>query len=330
MSTFESSRLAKSAAAWLAIGFLLQAPTVLTVRADDSGVAITDDGSKLKVAIQGALFTEYRYQGGSRPYFYPILSPAGAKLTREWPMEAGEGEEHDHPHHRSLWWAHGDMNGQDFWSEGSKAGKTVHQGFLKVSSGPENGLIQSTNAYVALDGKTVATDNRTMRIYSRKGDRILDFEVTVFASAGDLTFGDTKEGTMAIRVAESMRVVRDKKAGPGHIVNSEGVRDGATWGKRAKWCDYYGPVNGQTVGIAMFDHPKNPLFPTWWHVRDYGLFAANPFGVHDFEKKPAGAGDLKVPAGSSITFRYRVFFHSGNEVDAKVAEQYESYIKQVP
>ena len=83
---------------------------------------------------------------------------------------------------------------------------------------------------------------------------------------------------MAVRLNEVMRLTHGKAAGTGHIVQSTGVRDGATWGKRAEWCDYYGPVEGQVVGIAIFDHPSNPAHPTWWHVRDYGLFAANPFG----------------------------------------------------
>ena len=140
--------------------------------------------------------------------------------------------------------------------------------------------------------------------------------------------GDTKEGTMAVRVAESMRLTHPKnKAGAGHIVLSTGVRDQKTWGQRAAWCDYYGPVQGQTVGIAIFDHPQNPKFPTWWHVRDYGLFAANPFGVHDFEKQPAGAGNLAIPAGKSLTFRYRFYLHQGDEVQAKVAEKFQEYAK---
>jgi hypothetical protein len=113
--------------------------------------------------------------------------------------------------------------------------------------------------------------------------------------------------------------------GQGHIVNSEGVRDNETWGKRAAWCDYYGPLKGDTVGVAVFDHPQNPKHPTWWHVRDYGLFAANPFGVHDFERKPAGTGDVKIAAGDSLTFRYRLYFHKGDTAEAQVAEHYRRY-----
>ena len=129
---------------------------------------------------------------------------------------------------------------------------------------------------------------------------------------------------MAVRLAETMRL---KSPGQGHIVNSAGLRDNDTWGKQADWCDYSGPVDGKLAGIAIFDHPQNPRHPTWWQVRDYGLFAANPFGQHDFEKlADKKAGDLTVPAGKSITFRYRFYLHSGGEKQAKVAERYQRYI----
>jgi hypothetical protein len=155
---------------------------------------------------------------------------------------------------------------------------------------------------------------------------LFDFEIVIHASNGDVTFGDTKEGTMAVRLAETMRL--KGKVGHGHIVESNGKRDEETWGKRADWCDYSGPVDGKTVGIAMFDNPQNPRYPTWWHVRDYGLFAANPFGQHDFESLPdKTAGDLKIAAGKSVTFRYRFYIHKGDEAQAKVAEKYQEYLK---
>ncbi|MEP6664167.1 MAG: DUF6807 family protein, partial [Verrucomicrobiota bacterium] len=113
--------------------------------------------------------------------------------------------------------------------------------------------------------------------------------------------------------------------GNGHIVLSTRIRDQETWGKHAAWCDYYGPVEGKTVGIAIFDSPKNPRFPTAWHVRDYGLFAANPFGAHEFEKKPKGSGDLIIPPGKSVTFRYRLVLHEGDEKISGIAELYENY-----
>ena len=303
-----------------------------SIRAADSskGVTITQLDDRLRIEINGELFTEYHFKNTSRPCLYPVLGLEGLPMTRDWPMKESPNEERDHKHHRSIWFDHGEMNGVDFWSEEPKAGKTVHEEFTEIKSGPETGIIRSKNNYVAQDGKIIATDDRVLRIYNRRDERLFDFEVTIHASNGDVTFGDTKEGMMAMRLNETMRLGPNKfnKDKPtGHIVNSEGVRDGETWGKRAAWCDYYGPVNGKIVGVAIFDHPKNPRHPTWWHVRDYGLFAANPFGLHDFEKKPAGAGDLKVSAGQSVTFRYRFYIHRGDEKEARVAERYQDYAK---
>jgi hypothetical protein len=319
----------------LGIGFVLLGIVCAARSADSipsasakSGVQITRLADRLRVEINGQLFTEYFYKDVPRPYCYPLMGPGEVAMTRNWPMKDIPGEAQDHPHHRSLWFAHGAINGHDFWSEEKAFGKTVHEDFLGVKSGKKEGVIRERNKWVAADGTVVCTDERTLRFYNpgRASERLMDFEITLKASNGELTFGDTKEGTMAVRLAETMRL--KGKVGKGHIVNSGGVRDGQTWGKRAEWCDYYGPVEGRTVGIAIFDHPKNPRHPTWWHVRDYGLFAANPFGQHDFERLlDKTAGNLVVPAGKSVTFRYRFYLHEGDDQQAKVAERYQQYVK---
>ena len=293
------------------------------------GVLVTELADRLRVEVNGKLLTEYFYKDVPRPYCYPLIGPGDVAMTRNWPMKNAPDEEHDHKHHRSLWFAHGAINGHDFWSEDKDFGKTVHERFTAVKSGADAGVIQEHNQWVTADGKVVCTDNRTLRIYAPRslGERLIDFEITLNADHGELTLGDTKEGTMAVRLAETMRL--KGKVGKGHIVNSAGVRDDKTWGKLAEWCDYYGPVEGKTVGIAIFDHPQNPRHPTWWHVRDYGLFAANPFGQHDFERLPdKTAGNLVVPAGKSITFRYRFYLHEGDEQQAGVAEKYREYEQQ--
>lgn len=301
------------------------------VRGADA-VKITEQPDRLRVEINGKLFTEYRFTGAPHVYFYPVIGPGGVQMTRHYPMDPNvPNEEKDHPHHRSLWFSHGAVNGVDFWSEASRAGKIVHDKFLEIKSGETVGLIRSTDKWIAPSGEVVCTDERTFRVYARPdSERLFDFEVTVHAPADkDVVFGDTKEGTMGVRVAESMRLKPNKfNAGKpgGHIVESTGVRDGKTWGKRAEWCDYSGPVEGRTVGIAIFDNPSNPRHPTWWHVRDYGLFAANPFGIHDFEKKPAGTGNLTLPAGKSLTFKYRFYIHEGDEKAAGVADRYQDYV----
>jgi hypothetical protein len=297
------------------------------------GVKITEQDKKVTVEIGGKLFTEYCMKDVIRPYFYPVIGPTGVPVIRHWPItEGGPDEEHDHVHHKSLWYTHGAVNGVDFWADGK--GRIVHDKFLEIRSGPKVGVIQSQNNWIAPDGKLICTDTRTHRFYSRPEGTMMDFEVTIQASNGPVTMGDTKEGSMAIRLAPTMQLAPTKamksrgQAAKGHIINSEGQTDGAAWAKRATWCDYYGPIDGEVVGVAIFDHPSNPRHPTWWHVRDYGLFAVNPFGVHDFEKdKPAGAGDLVIPAGQSVTFKYRFVFHRGDEKQGKVAELYREYAK---
>jgi len=290
-------------------------------------VRITQLDDRLKIELNGQLFTEYLFKNVPRPYFYPVMGPGEAAMTRNWPMKDTPNEQHDHPHHRSLWYAHGSVNGQDFWSEQTGFGRIVHDGFTEVKSGRKSGVIKSRDKWITTDGQVVCTDERTFRVYNPGSaeERVFDFNITLHASGADVTLGDTKEGSMAMRLAETMRL--KGKVGQGHIVNSAGVRDDATWGKRADWCDYYGPVDGQTVGVAIFDHPQNPRHPTWWHVRDYGLFAANPFGQHDFENlKDKSAGNLVIPAGKSITFRYRFYLHRGDEQQAGVAARYQEYI----
>ncbi|HWF18519.1 MAG TPA: PmoA family protein [Verrucomicrobiae bacterium] len=308
----------------MTLALLALASGCATAKSDPkTGVKIIQESNVLRVELNGKLFTEYHYENVPRPYFYPVIGPEGLPMTRKWPLEPSTDEEHDHPHHRSLWFAHGSVNGLDFWTEGKGFCKIVHDGFTEIKSGRESGVIRSRDKWVSTNGAVVCTDDRSFRVYDRSEGVVFDFDVTIHASNGDVTFQDTKEGSMAMRLAETMRL--KGKVGHGHIINSEGVRDGQTWGKRADWCDYHGPVDGKIVGVAIFDHPSNPRHPTTWHVRDYGLFAANPFGLHDFEKKPAHSGDMTIPAGKSVTFRYRFYLHEGDEKEAHVAEMYQEY-----
>jgi hypothetical protein len=157
----------------------------------------------------------------------------------------------------------------------------------------------------------------------------MDFIVTVTAENGPLTWGDTKEGSFGMRLADSMRAIAEKgKPAGGHILNANGLKDGDAWGKPSPWCDYSGPLGGRTSGVAIFDHPANLRHPTTWHVRDYGLFAANPFGLHDFDprlKNDPKAGAHTLSAYGSITFFYRLYFHDGTPEEAHVADAWDAY-----
>lgn len=309
---------------------ILGDPDKSNARGKSAKVEIIELPGKLRVELDGVLFTEYLAADLPRPILYPVFGPGQVSMTRDWPMRESINEERDHVHHRGLWFTHGAVNGVDFWTEHANAGKIVHEKFTKISSG-RKGIIKSRNKWVSADNKVICHDERTLLIHGSENPRVLDYEVRVIASQGDLVLGDTKEGTMAIRVNESMRVKpnpHNKGKAIGRIVQDTGVIGAETWGKRATWTDYSGPIMGKTMGIAIFDHPKNPRHPTWWHVRDYGLFAANPFGIHDFENKSRGEGDLKIPAGKSVTFRYRFVFHEGDETEAAIADLFKQYSRE--
>ena len=186
------------------------------------GVQISQADGKLRVEINGKLFTEYYYTNVAKPYYYPLLGPDALPMTRRWPMEPSTDEEHDHPHHHSLWYAHSSVDGLDFWTERSNSCKIVHQAFLAIQSGNDSGVIQSTDNWVAHDGTVVCSDRRTMRIYNRPDDqRLFDFEITLQAPPDKpVVFGDDKDGTIGLRVAETMRLKHKDKPGDGHIVLS--------------------------------------------------------------------------------------------------------------
>ena len=295
---------------------------------------------RVRVEVGGALFTEYVFaDGASRPYCYPILAPDGTPLTRDFPMKTTAGEETDHPWHRSLWFAHSFVNGVDFWNEGTgdvgrspkDKGRSEHVEFLKLAGGPV-GVISTQNRWVAPDGTAICTDVRTLKFQGSATGRFIDYELTLKAMPDKpLLLGDNKDGTMALRLAQWMTMPHKVKGvevgGLGHIVTAKGDADGDAWGKRADWCDYVAEHAGRTYGIAIFDHPQNLRHPTWWMARNYGLFGANPFGWHDFEnlKTEPHKGDYTIPAGGSLTLRYRFYFHLGDQKAAQVAARYLDY-----
>lgn len=299
-------------------------------------VRLTRLEDRVRIEIAGTLFTEYRYRGAPKPCLFPILDADGVSYTRNWPLRKVEGEVHDHDWHRSVWFGHGLVNGHDFWREipARNTGSIVHDALLETRGGP-TGVLRARSRWVAASGETICTDETTYRFRRTADGTFVDVEIALQATHGPIVLGDTEEGFMGVRVNEAIRVTqgsgKTKRPGTGTIVNAQGDRDRRAWGKRAPWCDYHGPLpGGPTIGIAIFDHPGNVSHPTWWHVRDYGLFAANPFGRHDFEQlsDQPRAGEVTVPAGGRLVLRYRILFHRGDETQARVAEHYRAYARE--
>ena len=295
--------------------------------ASDAGVTLVEAGAaSIEFRIGGSLFTSYHHGGNiARPFLYPVIGPGGQGVTRGYPMvERVAGETTDHPHHRSIWVAHGDVNGVDDWSEEPGHGRIVHREFLEKSSGPVFARIRVLNDWVDKNVKKIMEEERTVTVYNLPDTRrLLDLSVVFLATEGDVRFGDTKEaGIISVRVATSM----DGDKG-GTITNSFGAATEAeTWGKPAHWCDYSGPVAGRIVGIAVFDAPGNLRHPAYWHVRDYGLMTANPFALSAYTRDPKRDGSYVLKSGESLRFGFRVYIHDGDVRMGDVAEQYHGYV----
>jgi hypothetical protein len=306
-----------------------------------AGVSITEQGGKLRIELNGELFTEYIFKDEERhfPLFFPVLGPGQVPMTRNYPLKMIEGEPTDHIHHQSLWFAHSDVNGHSFWAvqkyKDNEPGKTVHRGFKEIVSGKDAGHFVSENDYVAADGTIIMSDTRTVRFLApanADAPRALDITIAFHASHGPVRFGDEKDAGMAIRINPALQVAKRTGKGTetvpaeGHLLNSEGISGEETWGKRARWVDAYGQVDGKPVGVAIFDHPSNPGYPTYWHSRTYGLVTANIFGKHYFEKlEERTAGEVNLPAGETLTFRWRFTFHQGDPASAGIEDLFTQF-----
>lgn len=310
-----------------ALGALIAALAINNVARAE--VTVTEVDKKLRVEIDGQLFTEYVYQEWPRPYLYPVLGPHQAPMTRSWPIKEGvPGEQKDHPHHRSIWHGHQGVNGFDLWTEGKGRGTIAHVELVEAAGG-EVGTIVARNHWLGPDEQVLCSDETTLRFGADDaGARWIDYEVLVKASHGELVLGDEKDAFVAMRVNPALRITNwRRERGTGFALNSAGERDAALWGQAAKWVDYWGPIDGHTVGIAIFDHPDNLRHPTTWHARDYGLVTANPFGLHFFSegKLDRQAGRVVIEENETMHFRYRFYLHEGDAESAKIADRYREY-----
>lgn len=288
---------------------------------DSTGIRFKASGANLDVTLDSRPLTTYRVEPGPKPCFFPLYGPTGDRFTRAFPMEKVPGEDNDHPHQRSCWFTFGAVNGIDFWSEGQGRGSIRETDRKIVADGPVLGRLRTSDDWLGPDGHRICSDHRIVTFYQTKSHRIIDFEFTIVATDGPVTFGDTKEGMFGVRVASSMDAA---PKGPGRITNADGVTGPKTWGQASPWVDYVGPVKDQTVGIAIFNHPSSYRYPTIWHVRDYGLFAANPLGWKEFGKGKEHR-DTRLAAGESLRFAYRVVLHRGDTASIAAPALFEAY-----
>ncbi len=277
---------------------------------------------EINIDVDRKPFTTFHYgEEYRRPFLAPLRSASGKIVTRHFPMEEVAGESRDHPHHTGLWFSYDDVNGVQFWdTDPAKPhiGRIVVRN-AQFQDGDRSGSLIAKMDWRDPAGKTLLVEDRTMIFYSDPTERMIDFDIALTASE-DLTFGDTKEGAFAIRLADNFT---EKKGA--RMVDADGRATMANiWGKQSNWVDYTADVDGEQLGVAIFDHPDNPRRPTRWHARDYGLFALNPFGRNAFDPKQ-DVSHWKLPPGQKLRFRWRVVIHPGDAETGKVAELYRAY-----
>ncbi|HVF88351.1 MAG TPA: PmoA family protein [Pyrinomonadaceae bacterium] len=347
-------------AACLAIMFLiLSASLTAEAQQNKKGVTVVPNEAarRVDVLVDGQLFTSYIWPDSlKKPVLYPLRTAAGTPVTRGYPLDPRPGERVDHPHHVGLWFNYGSVNGVDFWNnstslkpdEGAKMGTIVHRRVVAAKNGKDSGELEVESDWIMPDGKPVLRETTRFVFHSAANTRSVDRITKLTALDGRVVFKDNKEGVLGLRVARELEhpskeklVFTDASGKPTDVpaMNNEGVSgmyrssEGKTgddvWGTRGRWVTLSGKVNGEDVVVAMLDHPQNPGYPTYWHARGYGLFAANPLGqkVFSTDKKEATVSELNftLEPKQSTTFRHRLLIMSGGAV---APEQLEAQYKQ--
>jgi len=299
-------------------------------------VTFKENLTRIIVEIDGKPLAIFHFGSQwAKPFLHPLQAPSGVVVTRGFPLEKVEGESNDHHWHRGLWFAHGDVNGIDFWRETTgdaeqdkklplPTGRIVLLSKPDLSTASGRGSLQATLTLVAPGDKKLGT-LRELYVFQRlRGHNVIDVSVKIHADRGvPLKMGDTEEGLLGFRFADSFKEERGAT-----LLNSDGLKGTRNiWGKRARWVDYSTMIDNQAVGVAIFDHPSNPKHPTYWHARGYGLNAANPFGEHDFHNDKMRDGSVTIPVDGILMFRYRVVIHNGDAVESRVDELYAEFAK---
>ena len=325
---------------------------VMTASAFAQGVRVVANEAQRRVdiTIDGQPFTSYIWPTSlKKPVLYPLIDDQGITVTRGYPLDPRPGERIDHPHHAGLWFNYGDVNGFDFWNNSDaikpedrhKMGTIEPTKIVSTKSGADRGELTADSTWITGEGKPILAETATYLFTRRPYERIIDVVVTLKA-LDRAVFHDDKEGVLGLRVAgwlesaeekggeftdSSGRPTKVEGASPGAsgvYVTSEGRQGGAAWGTRGRWCSLSGHTGDHSVTIAILDHPENPGYPTYWHARGYGLFAANPLGRSIFDPKQP-ALNFTLEKDQTATFRYRIMLMSHKSTTERLNDEADAF-----
>lgn len=301
------------------------------------------ESNSIDVLLDGQPYTAYCYADSlKKPVLFPLRTKGGHFVTRGWPVQPRANERTDHPHHIGLWFNYGDVNGLDFWNNSPAIpaekrmgyGSIHHEAVNGTESNGNTGVLDVTKYWLGPQGDSLLKED-TRYIFQVDDDSSTSIELDIKLTAlKDVSLKDNKEGVLGIRLARELEHPSDQPAKftdangivtevakanndgvTGHYVSSEGIEGDDVWGTRGKWVTLNGTIEGEDVSLVILDHSGNPGYPTYWHARGYGLFAANPLG----QKELSGGKDVldfKLDNGTSTRFRYKVLIHAGNKLDA--------------
>ena len=305
------------------------------------------DERKTDILIDGKLFTSFIWpENVYKPVLYPVMTANGTEITRGFPLKPRLGEQVDHIHQVGIWLNYGNVNGLDFWGNGHRGMKEPEGGEIKhvridrIGSRNNDGSFVSVENWLDPKGKVLLEEETEYHFIADGQNRIIDRITTLKATDSAVVFKDTKEGMFGIRVARQLEmpskagiILIDSTGNPskekdtlnfgvsGNYISSEGLEGDAVWGTRAKWMNLSGVIGNENISVVVCDHPKNPGYPTYWHARGYGLFAANPLGWKDFTKGKEEF-NFTIEKGKKATFRYRVIISSGKHLTSEEINAY--------
>jgi hypothetical protein len=310
------------------------------------------------ILVDGKLFTSYIYSDTisvlKKTTLFPINAACGVTITRGFPLQPRPGERIDHPHHIGAWFNYGDVNGLDFWNnsdaippeKANEMGTIKHQKILGVKSGNGKGELSVLLNWLKPNGETLIKEETHFTFLAKDRIRIIDRATTLTAQKENVSFKDNKEGVVGLRVARELELpstqpvvlsdahgnktevpVMDNTGVTGNYLSSEGITGADVWGKRARWVALSGTIGGNAVNVVIFDNPQNVGFPTYWHARDYGLFAANSLGQSIFSEGKEVL-NFKLDAGKSTTFKYRILILDGKADKEAIEKEYKNFLNE--
>lgn len=288
--------------------------TMVSVAFAQPKVTAEKVADKIEFRVDGNLFTSYILSESEKyPFFFPVNGPSNASVTSM--------RNANYPHHSSLFFGCDRVNGGNYWQEGLERGQIISLRADILETGGNKAMIENECIWRRPGADAPIKDKRRITVTKPSADKFyLDFDVTM-EMLMDVNIEKTNHSFFSGRMDPDLAVING-----GTMINAEGEQgekgDEGTFGKRSAWMDCNGQRMGKTEGMAILQHPSNKWFPAPWFTRDYGFFSPTPMYW------PANDKNTSLKKGEQIKLRYRVIVHSGNHLEAGIAEEFAKYSKE--